>query len=309
MTDAVRTTGLVKKFRRGPVTLARRTFIDDLSLSIPAGGITGLLGPNGAGKSTVLRILLGLARPDAGTASVLGHDVVRDAAAARECVAFAPERRLVFGWMRVSEFLSGIAALSKRWDAAYAERLANRWRIPATARIDTLEPTAHSRLLLLTALARRAELLVVDEPTAGLDPAGTDDVLGELAAATADGATVLLATHRLDEVERICDRVVVLRGGKAVLQESMDTLHANWRVIDLAGPFTAEQLLTWEEVVTVVPYGEHRRLIVRRSPDAVADRVRMLGGEVLNVRPLALREIYLTLTGTDRPDDPRDPLA
>jgi ABC-2 type transport system ATP-binding protein len=220
-----------------------------------------------------------------------------------------PQERAILGWMRVSDFIAGVRTLSPTWDAACATRLARLWRIGERARLRELSPGTRGCLLLLVALARRAPLLVLDEPTAGLDPAAVEEVLSELAGAAADGATILLVTHRLEEVERICDRVVVMSRGRAVLQEDVDELRTSWRVIDVAGHPAPERLRTWAEVAQVAPHGEHVRLHVRTAPDAVVERVRLVGAEVTGVRALTLREIYLAATRDDATDAARDDLA
>ncbi|HEU4557218.1 MAG TPA: ABC transporter ATP-binding protein, partial [Longimicrobium sp.] len=227
--DAVRTAGLVKRHGWLPGARSHRVAVAGLDLHVPVGGITGLLGPNGAGKSTAVKLLLGLARPTAGSATVLGRDAWRDSLDVRREVAFVPEERSVFGWMRTADFIDRVARLSPRWDATVASRLARRWEIDGSGRLRTLSQGTRSRVLLLVALARRASLLLLDEPTTGLDPAAVDDALQELVQAAADGATVLLVTHRLDEVERICDRVAVMSDGRAVLQGDLDDLRATWR--------------------------------------------------------------------------------
>jgi ABC-2 type transport system ATP-binding protein len=309
VTDAIRTAGLSKRYRSPYPWRSGRPALQDLHLHVPTGGITGLLGPNGAGKTTITRLLLGLARPTAGSAQVLGRDVRRESVAVRRQVGFVPQERAILGWMRARDFVGGVRALSPSWDEACAARLARRWRIDERARLRELSPGTRGCLLLLVALARRAPLLVLDEPTAGLDPATVEDVLSELAGAAADGATILLVTHRLEEVERICDRVVVMNDGRAVLQEELDELRSSWRVIDVAGHPAPERLRTWAEVAQVAPYGEHVRLHVRSAPDAVVERVRLLGAEVTGVRALTLREIYLAATRDEASGAPRDDLA
>jgi ABC-2 type transport system ATP-binding protein len=306
--DAIRTEALTKRFR---TLRARpgRPAVDGLDLLVPAGGITGLLGPNGAGKTTAVKLLLGLARPTAGSATVLGLDVRRDSLAIRRAVAYVPETRTIFGWMRAADFIAHVAAVTPRWDAAFARRLADRWAIDGRARLRELSLGTRSRLLLLVALARRASLLVLDEPTTGLDPAAVDEALSELAGAAADGATILLVTHRLDEVERICDRVAMMAEGRSVMQADLDDLRAAWRVIEVSGYAAPDRLASWEEVAHVMPYGDHVRLLVRTDPDAVVARVRLFGGEVTDVRTLTLREIYLATTTATSDDAARDDLA
>jgi ABC-2 type transport system ATP-binding protein len=309
LTDAIRTIGLGKRYRSPLGRPSERSAVTALDLHVPAGGITGLLGPNGAGKSTVIKLLLGLVRPTSGSAAVLGRDVSRESLAIRREVAYVPESRGIFGWMRVGEFVGHVAALSPRWDAALAARLTTRWTIDQRMRLRELSAGTRSRVLLLVALARRAELLLLDEPTTGLDPRLVDDALSELAGAAADGVTVLLVTHRLDEVDRICDRVVMMRDGRSVLTADLDDLRAAWRAIDVRGHPAPDRLHSWAEVAAVIPHGEHTRLLVRADPDGVVARVHLLGAEVTGVRALSLREIYLTSTQEEGPDAARDDLA
>ena len=309
MIDAIRTTRLTKHFRTLRDWRTPRAGVQDLDLRGPVGGITGLLGPNGAGKTTVTRLLLGLARPTSGSAHVLGHEIRQQSLAVRREVGFVPQERTIFDWMRVADFIAGVRALSATWDDACATRLARLWRLDERTRLRELSAGTRGCLLLLVALARRAPLLVLDEPTAGLDPASVEEVLSELAGAAADGATILLVTHRLEEVERICDRVVIMNHGRAVLQEDVDDLRTSWRVIDVAGHPAPERLQTWAEVDEVTPNGEHIRLHVRTAPDVVVERVRMLGAEVTGVRALTLREIYLAATRDHLSDAIRHDLA
>jgi len=332
VTDAIVARGLVKRYRSLPGLASLRALgarassatrreissdarrarsahrtdrpaVNGLDFTVPAGGITGLLGPNGAGKSTAVKLLLGLARPTSGSATVLGRDVARASLEIRREVAFVPSEREIFGWMRAGDFMARVAALSPRWDAELAERLATRWGIERRKRVRELSSGTRSRLLLTVALARRASLLLLDEPTTGLDPAAVDEALSELVVAAADGATVLLVTHRLEEVERICDRVVIMRDGRAALEADLDDLRAQWRMIEVAGHVAPQSMQTWEEVAEVTPFGDSVRLLVRSDPDAVVTRVRMLGADVTNARALTLREIYLAVTGEPPADE------
>ena len=309
MRDAIQAVGLAKLYgSRLPWRPTRQT-LSGLDLRVPPGGITGLLGPNGAGKTTAVRILLGLTRPSAGHAEVFGLDTVRESLAVRRQTAFVPQERQVFGWMRAADFVGRVAAVSSRWDPAYASRLWQRWQIDPGMRLRDLSSGTRSRLLLLVALARRCRLFVLDEPTTGLDPATLDDALSEVAVAAADGATVLLVTHRLDEVERICDRVAIVDGGCTVLEGDLDDLRGAWRVVEVAGHPAPERMSTWDEVVRVTPRGRHARALIRSNPEAVVDRIRLVGAEVVGVRPVTLREIYLAITRADTLDDPPADLA
>ena len=310
MSDAIVARGLVKRYGdalrppRDP-----RPAVAGLTFRVPMGGITALLGPNGAGKSTTVKLLLGLARPSEGSATVFGRDAWRESLGIRRETAFVPEERALLGWMRAGDFVEHVAALSPRWDAALAARLGSQWPVDPRMRLRELSSGTRSRLLLRVALARRASLLVLDEPTTGLDPAAVDDALSELALAAADGATILLVTHRLEEAERICDRLVVMREGRAVLEEELDQLRTDWRMIDVAEHPAPDRMREWMEVADVTPFGAHARLLVRGAPEPVLARVRMLGGEVTGVRPLTLREVYLAVTKGEGADADRHDLA
>jgi ABC-type multidrug transport system ATPase subunit len=307
--DAIVATGLVKRYRAWGVGPARAPVLAGLDLRVPTGSVTGLLGPNGSGKSTAVKILLGLVRATEGTATVLSLDAARDSLAIRQRTSFVPERRDVLPWMRVRDFVSHTAALCPTWDAARATALSRRWELPGDARLGELSTGMRSRLMLLVALVRRPALMILDEATTGLDPAVADEALGELAASAADGTTILHVTHRLDEVERVCDRVVVMQSGRALLAGDLEDMRASWCVIDVSGHPAPERMATWEEVATVTPVGDIVRLIVRADRDSVVARLLMIGAEVVSVRALTLREMYFHLTDAGGADASPDHLA
>ena len=302
MNAAIQTVGLTKRF-------GARTALAGADLQLPSGGITGLLGPNGAGKSTLLKLLLGIARPTSGSAAVFGFDAVRDSLAVRRVTAFVPEERAIFPRMRVRTFLDHTREASLTWDALFATRLLHRWEIPQAMRLGDLSTGLRSRLLIAAALARRPRLLLLDEATAGLDPAAVEDTLSEITAAAADGTTVLLVTHRLEEVERICDRVAVLHLGRVMLEGDPDDLRADWCAIEVARHPPASKLREWQEVERVTIRGEVALLLVRSDPEVVLHRLRLVGADVLTNRPLTLREIYLAETSDGEPDAAGDDLA
>ncbi len=302
MTDAISTSGLQKCYRRWRSAGAHLAAVSNLDLCVPVGGIAGLLGPNVAGKTTTIKMLLGIAQPTAGSISVLGRDARRDSLAIRRDAAFVPQERDILGWMRVGDFIARMAALVPSWDADRADRLLREWQLEPRSRLGDLSTGLRSRLFLLVALARRASLLVLDEPTTGLDPEAVDAALAEIAMSAADGTTVLLVTQRLDEVERICDRVIMMHAGRIVMQDDLDDVRASWRALDVVGHPHPERMLTWEEVFTSSIIGEGTRLLVRANADGVSDRIRMMGAEVTSIRALTLREIYLATTLDGRED-------
>ena len=213
---AVVTRGLTKRY-------GRETALLDLALEVPLGAVYLLVGPNGAGKSTTLRALLDLVRPDAGSAELLGLDVRAEAPRVRANVGYVPDRAdWGYGWMRVGRLLAHHAAYFPTWDAGYARRLAEAFDLRLDRPLGDLSKGQARRVHLVLALAHRPPLLLLDEPTDGLDPIMRDELLGILADHLAETpTTVLLSTHHVSEVERLADHIGVLREG--VLRAQLPT--------------------------------------------------------------------------------------
>ena len=230
MTHAiVETTGLTKRF--GAVTA-----LEGLDWTLESGSIAGVLGPNGAGKTTLAKLLLGITRPTAGSAKVLGLDVAAAAEAVRRRVALVPEDKLLYDDMRVGAFLRFYGSYFRTWDARAGGRLLDAWDIPEDHRIRGLSKGNRAKLVLGAALCRHPDILLLDEPTIDLDPASVEEILSLLTQWTAEGDRgVVLNTHRVDEVERICDTILVLGGGRRLASGNLDDLRAAWRRLRATG--------------------------------------------------------------------------
>ncbi|MGY5764603.1 ATP-binding cassette domain-containing protein [Brachybacterium sp. DNPG3] len=211
--DVVQVHELTKTF--GPVRA-----LDGFSLRVPAGQVTGFLGPNGAGKSTALRILLGMLRRTSGSASVLGMDPWTDAVAIHRRLAYVPGDTVLWPGLTGGEAIdvltrsearSGAAALRRRRD-----RLLERFDLDPTKRCRTYSKGNRQKVALVAALSRNVELLLLDEPTSGLDPLMEAVFTEEIRALREEGRTVLLSSHILGEVEKLCDRVTIIRAGRDV---------------------------------------------------------------------------------------------
>lgn len=290
---AVRTESLGKRF-------GRDTALRGLDLRVPEGSVTVLVGPNGAGKSTTLRILMGLLRSDEGTASVFSLDPRRRGADVRARIGYVPERHdRAYGWMKVGRLLEHYAAFFQTWDREYARRLAAVFELGLDRRFGTLSKGQARRVQLLLALAHRPPLLLLDEPTDGLDPVVRDATLGLLAEHIADSpTTALISTHRVYEVERLADRVGVLRDGRLLAQTSSDHLHRKLR------RYRAEVPERWTgaeglDGVVVRRAGTGREIVwtVWGEPDDVTDRLAHAGATVREVAPLSLDDAAITLLG------------
>ena len=192
---------------------------------MPAGSVFGFLGPNGAGKTTTLRILGGLARPTAGSAAVLGHDVASAGNAVRTQIGFLPDVPGFYKWMTAAEFLRFAGGLFSIDDATLRARVAALLDLAGLASVDarigTFSRGMKQRLGVAQALINAPRLLLLDEPTSALDPIGRKEVL-DMIAALAGRTTVFFSTHILADVERVCDTVAVLDRGRVVAQDSID---------------------------------------------------------------------------------------
>lgn len=199
-----------------------RAALSSVTLSLPRGAVYGLVGANGAGKTTLIRHILGLLRPDSGTVRVFGLDPIADPVGVLSRVGYLSEENDLPGWMRVDELIGYSRAFYPGWDDTYAEELRREFELDAAARIRTLSKGQKARAGLLVALAYRPDLLLLDEPSSGLDPIVRRDILGAVMRTIADeGRTVLFSSHLLDEVERVADHVTMINQGEIVLSAAL----------------------------------------------------------------------------------------
>ncbi|MGZ8437029.1 MAG: ABC transporter ATP-binding protein [Candidatus Limnocylindrales bacterium] len=271
-------------------TYGRTTALDDLSLRVGRGELVGLLGPNGAGKTTAIKLVLGLVSPTRGTGHVLGAPIGDRAARAR--IGYLPELFRYQPWLRAREVLAlhaELAGVARGRRAAAADEALHR--VGLTDRAD--DPVSgfskgmQQRLGLGVALLGEPELILLDEPTSALDPVGRTDVRAIVRSARDRGATVILNSHLLTEVERVCDRVVILHRGRAIASGSLDEVVAvggvRLRVSDL-GEAGRAALARFGPVTTDGEWLSIRPLDATRIPEVVAAVV-TAGGRVHAVEP------------------------
>jgi ABC-2 type transport system ATP-binding protein len=208
-----------------------KTALGAVSLSLPRGAVYGLVGANGAGKTTLIKHILGLLRAESGSVRVFGLDPVADPVGVLSRIGYLSEENDLPGWMRVEELIRYSRAFYPAWDDAYAEELRRAFELDSSAKIRTLSKGQKARAGLLIALAHRPELLVLDEPSSGLDPIVRRDILGAVIRTIADeGRTVLFSSHLLEEVEQVADHVTMINHGKIVLSASLDAIRESHRV-------------------------------------------------------------------------------
>ena len=212
-----------------------RTALSSVSLSMPRGSVYGLVGANGAGKTTLIRHLLGLLRAESGSVRVFGLDPVADPVGVLSRIGYLSEENDLPGWMRVDELIRYSRAFYPAWDDRYADELRQTFALDPRATIKSLSKGQKARAGLLIALAYRPELLVLDEPSSGLDPIVRRDILGAVLRTIADeGRTVLFSSHLLDEVEQVADHVTMINAGRIALSASMDEIKATHGSLDAA---------------------------------------------------------------------------
>ena len=210
--------GLTRRF-------GKKSALHDVSLTIPRGSVFGLVGENGAGKTTLLKHLLGLLRAQVGSVRVFGRDPVADPVGVLGRIGCLSEDRDLPDWMRIDELLRYNQAFYPTWDEDYADELRREFSLDSRQRVSTLSRGQRARAGLLVALAHRPDLLVLDEPSSGLDPVVRQEILGAIVRTVADeGRTVLFSSHLLDEVERVADHVAMLHEGRLVACDSLDQI-------------------------------------------------------------------------------------
>src|ERR1044071_4719467 len=207
------------------------TALASVSLDLPRGAVYGLVGANGAGKTTLIKHLLGLLRAERGSVRVFGLDPVADPVAVLSRIGYLSEEDDLPGWMRVEELMRYTRAFYPAWDDGYAEELRQKFALDPAAKIKTLSRGQKARAGLLIALAYRPELLVLDEPSSGLDPIVRRDILGAVMRTIAhEGRTVLFSSHLLEEVERVADHVTMIHQGKVVLSAPLAEIRDSHRL-------------------------------------------------------------------------------
>ena len=269
--------------------------LDDLSLIVPRGGIFGLIGGNGAGKTTLIRHLLGMLKVQTGSVRMFGLDPVENPVGVLGRIGYLSEDRDLPNWMRIYELMRYTQAFYPNWDPKYAEELREAFDLDPKAKVKSLSRGQRARAGLLVALAHRPDLLMLDEPSSGLDPIVRRDILGAIIRTIADeGRTVFFSSHLLDEVERVADRVAIIHQGRILLTASMDEIKETHRRMTLRFQQTMSQAPALLGTLvcegggaewTYVCSGESAQL--RRAAEAI-------GATVVDDSSLTLDEIFVS---------------
>jgi len=286
----IETAGLRKSFR-GLEALR------GLDLRVPSGSIYGFLGKNGAGKTTTIKALMGLLRPDSGDARIFGQPIGGDAAGVeiRRRIGFVTEDKELYPYMTVAQVIRFTRPFFPRWRDDLERRYLQAFELPPKQKIPKLSKGMRSKLMLLLAICRGAELLILDEPMEGLDPAIAEDVLGVLTGlAAAEGTTIFFSSHQIADVEQIADHVCIIDQGRAVVAGALDDLKSQYQRLHVMFSETPPQSVAWVDGVERVRHdGRMLSIFASRNVEAVVDQVQSLPGASVERFPVTLKEIFL----------------
>lgn len=293
MTVIIKTSGLTKEY-------GKTTALDHLDISVQKGEVLGYLGPNGAGKTTTIRILLGLIKPSAGTATIFGKDAERDAAELHRQIAYVPGETSFWPNMTGQETLRFLGNIHGHIDHDYQTQLIKRFDFDPNKKVRSYSKGNRQKIALIAALSSRAELLIFDEPTSGLDPVMAKVFRDEVQTAKENGQTVFLSSHMLEEVEELCDRVAVLRAGKLVELGTLEELrHLSAVTVEATFKQTPPDVSKIKNVSAIEVNGNHLRCNVNGDIDVLLEVIAKAKPLSFLSRKPSLEELFLALYDGD----------
>jgi len=258
--------------------------------------ITAFLGLNGAGKSTTIKMLLGMIESSSGEGKVLGKRIADPAESVelRRKIAYVSENKRLYDYMTVEQIIRFTRSFYTDWRPDIEQQLLRSYELPLNRSIKSLSKGMRTKVALLLALSRRPELLILDEPSEGLDPIGIEQMLESLVAQCGEGTTVFFSSHQIPEVERIADNVCMIHRGRLVIDASLDDMRQSYRQIDLTFPSLPEEKeLRLAGVESIRTSGRQMRVFVSRNAEVVVERARDLHASSVEVASVGLREIFL----------------
>jgi ABC-2 type transport system ATP-binding protein len=293
---AIETRGLTKVFEGNVVA------VSGLDLAVERGTVCGLIGRNGAGKTTALRMLMGLLRADSGEARVLGEDMLVAGSAHRARVAYVSQTQRLHDWMTLGELSHYASHFYGKWDAPYAQGLATRFGLSPNRQVGWMSGGEQRKCAIAMALAARPEVLVLDEPAAGLDPIARRELIDELVDVLAEGngTTVLLSTHIIADVERMAEHVAIMDRGRIVTSSRLDELQSTSKRVQVI--FPGESVPDGFRVPGAVRQqvsGPVATAVAKIDSATALDEPRALEGVRVNVFDLGLEDIFIEIFGPE----------
>jgi ABC-2 type transport system ATP-binding protein len=291
----IETKNLIKRY-------GEQAAVDGIDLAVERGSIHGFLGRNGSGKTTTIKILLGMTHPTSGEARVFGMrpEDRKDGVRIRQRIGFVSEDKGLYDYLRVEQMIAFTRSFFPNWDRKMENRLIALFELPLKRSIKKLSKGMRAKLALLLALSRSADLLVLDEPTDGLDPAVTEEVLQLLVGLAASGTTIFFSSHRLSEVEQICDQVSILERGRIVVEGALDDLKENYRRIHMIFEQDApEHALAGVGAANIKRGAQSLTVFADRDVETIVDRAYLHNAVSVDVAPVTLKEIFLEVARSE----------
>jgi len=272
--------------------------VTDVTFAVEPGTVFALVGPNGAGKTTTIRALMNIIRPSAGQARVFGVDSRQLGPRELETIGYVSENQQIPLWMTLAELLAYFRPFYPTWDHALCRKLVDDFSLPLDVRIGRMSRGMRVKAALISSLAYRPRLLVLDEPFSGLDPVVRDDLVhGILERAGEEQWSVLISSHDLEEVERLVDTVAFLDGGRVVLSEPMATLLERFRQVEITLPEAGAVPVADASWIGVTTAGRVVRFVDSAYGGAASDEriAAKFPDARIDAQPMSLRQIFLAL--------------
>jgi len=288
---AIETSGLSKRY-------GKHLAVDNLSLNVPKGSVFAYLGRNGAGKTTTIRILLDLLDRTSGEAKVLGMDCVRDALAIKSRIGYVAEAQKMYEWMKVDEIIWFCKGFYPTWDDALAAELKQKLELQGSKKVGEMSRGTQAKLALLLAMAYRPELLILDEPTAGLDVLVRREFLeGVIEIIQEEGRTVFFSSHIVHEVERVADWVGIIDNGRLIKCSTIDDLKAGVKRLVLSFDDQPESFASLPGVLQVEKSGRQAVITTEAFSEETLALARKLNPTDVAVQEMNLEDILVALLG------------
>ncbi len=285
MKAAVETRDLTKRFGNSYA-------LAGLTMTVPRGHIVGFLGRNGSGKTTTIKILLDVIRRTSGEAMVLGEPA--GAVSVRRRIGFLGEDKRLYPYMTVREIIAFTRPFFPTWRVETETRLLSDFELPLNHKVSALSKGMRTKLGLLLNLCRHSEFLILDEPSEGLDPVMTEQMLRSLVQQAAEGTTIFFSSHQVAEVEQIADHIIAIEKGRVILEGSLDHLRHEFRRVNLVfdDPPPPEAFRR-EGVDRVIVQGRTISILASRNIDQITALGPLLGAKAVDVHSVGLKELFL----------------
>lgn len=299
MESAVAVEQLTKTFPGGVLA------VGGLDWSVPTGSVYGLIGENGAGKTTTLRIAMGILKPSQGRAVIFGEEMMKATREHRARVSYVSQEQRLYKGMTLREIAEFYRGLYPRWDQDYAMKLMERFALPPDRFVGNLSGGEQRKAAILLALAVRTDLIIMDEPAAGLDPIARRKLIDELIGALADGdgRTVVFSTHILSDLERIATHVGFLHHGRMVAEGPLEELQQGYRRVQVIFPDSVPADFQLPGVLRQEAEGSVVRGVVRILSETQLDGIEQQYHARVDTFPLGLEDLFIELVGNQEVEE------